>query len=77
MVGGYLPKGDGVLKPCTGVPGVPNGMGPGAALWPKAGVAVPAQQMTCVLSRGTVKHQHKKGTNDKGHELLLFRNVVS
>lgn len=38
-----LPKGT-ALKLCTGVPGLPKGIGPAAetALWPKDGVDVPA-----------------------------------
>lgn len=39
-----LPKGT-ALKPWTGVPGLPKGIGP-AALWPKDGVDVPAGKVT-------------------------------
>lgn len=38
-----LPKGT-ALKPWTGVPGLPKGIGPAAALWPKDGVDVPAEE---------------------------------
>ncbi len=38
-----LPKGT-ALKPWIGVPGLPKGMGPAAALWPKDGVDVPAEK---------------------------------
>lgn len=49
------PKGDGALKPCTGVPGVPNGMGPTAALWPKAGVDVPKAGLSLAAAEPKLK----------------------
>lgn len=54
----HLPKGP-ALKPWTGVPGLPKGIGPAAALWPKDGVDVPAEK----AAHNLIKPNKQPGLN--------------